>query len=218
MLDSFASYPDIQMEKSDSKEKLILSAARQEFMSKGFAGARMQDIADAAGANKALVHYYYKSKENLFRIIFFEAVEKLVPQLKSLIENKQLSTITKLEGLVDVYMDMLVANPHLPLFVINEMHSNREVRKKGIQHLLHQLPIQDFIYEIRISTQKNEFKSFDPLHLFLNILSMCVYPFVAAPLIQKLVQFSNKEYETFLLERKNHIRIFVKSMVLNYEQ
>ena len=44
------------MEKSDSKEKLILSAARQEFMSKGFAGARMQDIADAAGANKALVH------------------------------------------------------------------------------------------------------------------------------------------------------------------
>lgn len=206
------------MEKSDSKEKLILSAARQEFMSKGFAGARMQDIADAAGANKALVHYYYKSKDNLFRIIFFEAVEKLVPQLKSLIENKQLSTITKLEGLVDVYMDMLVANPHLPLFVINEMHSNREIRKKGIQQLLHQLPIQDFIHEIRISTQKNEFKSFDPLHLFLNILSMCVYPFVAAPLIQKLVQFNNKEYETFLLERKNHIRIFVKSMVLNYEQ
>src|SRR5262245_51487236 len=60
----------VKKKKDQPTEERIITAARKVFLSKGLAGARMQDIADEAGINKALLHYYFRSKEKLFDMIF----------------------------------------------------------------------------------------------------------------------------------------------------
>ena len=62
-------------------EQLILEAAKKVFFNKGFDGARMQEIADVAGINKALLHYYFRSKDKLFEAIFFDAFQQFIPRV-----------------------------------------------------------------------------------------------------------------------------------------
>ena len=68
------------MQRDVSTEQKIREAARKVFQAKGMHGARMQDIADTAGINKALLHYYFRSKDQLFEAIFKEALQQLIPK------------------------------------------------------------------------------------------------------------------------------------------
>jgi TetR/AcrR family transcriptional regulator len=62
-------------------ERKILQAAREVFQRKGLYGARMQEIADAAGINKALLHYYFRNKDKLFDAIFSDVFQNFIPGL-----------------------------------------------------------------------------------------------------------------------------------------
>ncbi len=74
--------------KSDTEEQ-ILKAARKLFENKGFNGARMQEIADEAGINKSLLHYYFRSKEGLFDQIFLEAFKDFWPSIEWIAQNEE---------------------------------------------------------------------------------------------------------------------------------
>src|SRR4029077_761858 len=107
------------MQHDQATEHRILEAARKVFQSKGMHGARMQDIADSAGINKALLHYYFRNKEQLFESIFKEALEKFLPVLRELVES-DFPLGKKIKSFVDGYTDVLLENPFLPAFIIHE--------------------------------------------------------------------------------------------------
>ena len=71
----------------DPRETQILNAAKKVFQKKGMDGARMQEIADEAGINKALLHYYYRSKQQLFEAVFKFAFNLLAPQLNQILND-----------------------------------------------------------------------------------------------------------------------------------
>ena len=104
-------------------ETLILDTARQIFIEKGFDGARMQEIADKAGINKALLHYYYRSKQKLFEAIFDESFKKIIPRIFEFMSSSK-SLEFKIEQFVSSYIDILIENPHLPSFVLHELNRN----------------------------------------------------------------------------------------------
>src|ERR1044071_6846198 len=108
------------MESTDSNtEERILEAAKTAFMKYGLYGARMQDIADAAGINKALLHYYFRSKEKLFETIFIEVVKDFLPRINELFESNK--TVTeKIEMFCAAYIDQIRKTPYLPVFILNE--------------------------------------------------------------------------------------------------
>jgi TetR/AcrR family transcriptional regulator len=108
-----------------STEQLILGAAKKVFVRKGMAGARMQDIADEAGINKALLHYYFRSKEKLFEMIFMEAAAKLFPRINAIFNADQ-SLFEKIESFCEEYISIVMENPYLPLFVLYEINQNPE--------------------------------------------------------------------------------------------
>src|SRR4249920_2351657 len=99
-----------------STEEKILSAAKKVFISRGMAGARMQDIADEAGINKAMLHYYFKNKEKLFEVIFMEAAAQLFPRINEIFFSDY-SLFEKIERFCEEYMAVVMENPYLPLFV-----------------------------------------------------------------------------------------------------
>ena len=107
--------------KNTSTEEKILAAAKTIFIEKGMDGARMQDIADNAGINKALLHYYFKSKEKLFEVIFKEGAEKLFSKINSIL-NSDLPLFEKIRLFSNEYAEIISQNPYLPLFVLNEMN------------------------------------------------------------------------------------------------
>ena len=107
--------------KDGSAEEKILAAAQKVFMTKGMAGARMQDIANEAGINKALLHYYFTDKDKLFEVVFLAEAQKFFPKINAIF-NSDIPLFGKIENFVTEYIDEMQENPFLPWFVMNEIN------------------------------------------------------------------------------------------------
>src|SRR6478672_7495746 len=107
--------------RDQSTEEKILSAARKVFLNKGMDGARMQDIADEAGINKALLHYYFRSKDKLFEQIFMEVASAFLPKIFSILESEQ-TLFEKIELFCSEYISQEIKTPYVPIFILNEIN------------------------------------------------------------------------------------------------
>ncbi|HMO32819.1 MAG TPA: TetR/AcrR family transcriptional regulator [Lacibacter sp.] len=192
-----------------STEEKILAAARQVFLQKGSAGARMQDIADAAGINKALLHYYFRSKEKLFEVIFREAITRLMPRIHEIFDHAELDFFEKIRAFVHAYTGMAMENPYLPLFVLNEMHSNPDVFLATVFPNHKDLPFKKAIAATEEAMKGGEIRTMEPVQLLFNILSLALFPFIARPMFQRVMQVSGKRYDTLLEQRQTEVADFV---------
>ncbi|HHJ49491.1 MAG TPA: TetR/AcrR family transcriptional regulator [Phaeodactylibacter sp.] len=196
------------MDKSDTRQRII-EAARRIFLQKGMAGTRMQEIADAAGINKAMLHYYFRSKEQLFKLVFAEAVKEIFPKVEKALAG-DLPIREKLLAFVRAYISQIREHPFVPLFVIHEL-SNRpteffmEPEKSGAPQKMLQKLMQEIIH----AQQRGEIPDYPPQHLWVNILALSIFPFIARPLIQQLLQMDDKAFERFLEERTAQVARFL---------
>ena len=190
----------------DNTENQILEAAREVFIIKGFEGARMQEIADKAGINKALLHYYFRSKENLFDAVFREVASHLFPAVRQLLDS-ELTIKEKITFFVKIYLKALQENPYIPAFVINTLNTNPErflkyIRQSGINPMLLQKQIDEEVSRGLIRNLRAE-------HLLVNTIAMCLFPFFARPIVQNIFNMTNEEYESYLESRQTEIIDFV---------
>src|SRR5580698_3307924 len=110
--------------KEQSTEEKIKAAARKIFTKKGYAATRTRDIAEQAGLNLALLNYYFRSKEKLFEIVMIEKVQQLLAFMSPVLNNPDTSLHEKIDLITPSYIDMLLKNPDLPMFVLSEIKSN----------------------------------------------------------------------------------------------
>ena len=192
---------------SDSTSERILAVATRVFHQKGMAGARMQDIADEAGINKALLFYYFKTKKDLFSTIFSEALGQFFPRLLSNI-GSDLPLQTKIEHFCAGYIDLMLKNPHLPLFVLNEVNSDpqsfKEMFWKGKEALF-----STFAVQVEKEYKSGRIKQISPADLFINMLSMCIFPFIAQPLWALSTGMDDQQFRIFMEQRKSEIPRFI---------
>jgi AcrR family transcriptional regulator len=194
--------------KDETSEEKILEAARRVFLQKGMAGARMQEIADEAGINKALLHYYFRNKELLFDRIFTQAAGKLFPKIMIILNSDQ-PLFEKIENFIESYIDVMSENPYLPLFVLNEVHRDPENFYKRISGEL-KLPRPDkFLMQIDQEVKLGNIKPVSPLQLFMNIISGTVFPFVAKPLFQMHMSVDEFQFRQFIIQRKTEFSRFI---------
>lgn len=184
-------------------EDLILEAAKKVFIRKGYDGARMQEIADEAGINKALLHYYFRNKDKLFDAIFLDAFAAFIPNISQTLMS-DLPIKEKLLLIIENYIEMLSANPHIPPFILQEINRNPAkiagiMKGNGINPEAIKKVLQK---ETGDKIQKNLLIE----HLMVNLVSMCVFPFVAKPLLLGFI-FDNDEarFREFITERKKII-------------
>jgi len=190
----------------ENTEKQILVAARGVFIAKGYDGARMQEIADQAGINKALLHYYFRSKENLLDAVFSEVAVNLFPAMKQVLEA-ELGIKEKISFFIKIYLTALQENPYIPAFVINTLNTSPErflkhLKKSGLNPGLIQAQIDQEAEQGLIRSIKAE-------HLMVNIIAMCIFPFVARPIVQNIFVLNDEEYGAYLDARQSEITDFV---------
>ncbi|MBN3036008.1 MAG: TetR/AcrR family transcriptional regulator [Bacteroidales bacterium] len=202
------------MESSDvNTEKRIMEAARVVFLRKGMEGSRMQEIADEAGINKALLHYYFRSKERLFEAIFRETLQQAVPDFTSIL-GEDIPIFRKIELFTERYNEMLRRNPLIPGFVIHELNRSPQrvagmIKGSGINPAA-------FIRQILDEIDRGEVRPLNPLHLMVNMIALCVFPFVARPIMQHIF-FDDDEagYNEFISERNEEVASFINNSIRN---
>ena len=196
------------MEKDRNTEQKILEAAEAVFHEKDFAGARMQEIAEQAGINKGLLHYYFKTKDALFEAIFSVALNSILSKILVILEM-DIPLEEKISHMVDQYMTMLLRTPSLPKFVLNELNKNPDrFISKHMNKNAH-AAFNSFVRSVEREAGRGKIKPIDPRQLFTNLLSLLIFPFVGRPLLQSVFGTDHAAFKQLLAERKTHIKEFV---------
>lgn len=198
--------------KKDNTEEKILNAAQTVFTQKGMDGARMQEIADEAGINKALLHYYFRTKQKLFEAIFRKVFQHIFPNINTFIRS-ELPIEEKLGIFVEKYIDLLLKNPFLPIFILKEIHRDPEflasvIKNQGVNP-------QEVFAMFEKEMEAGNIRKMDPRDLLINILAMSIFPIAAKPLM-KVMFFENdkKTYHDFLIKRKETVKEFILNSIL----
>lgn len=186
-------------------EQLIKDTAKRIFLTEGKMSATTQDIADAAGVNRTLLHYYFRSRDVLFNMVFKEALTKLRERLHEVL-GSGLPFKMKVENLVNVFYEELIKSPYLETFIA--LHLNQHPDK--YEEMFTGLPggkerLKNFLKEIQSEMEKGSIAEMKPLNFFINLFALMAYPFVARPIYLKMFDLTDQGYNKILLERKKNI-------------
>ena len=186
-------------------EAKILSAAGEVFRENGKDGAKMQEIADAAGINKAMLHYYFRSKDQLFEKVFTQAAQLFFEKLNRIL-NADKTLFEMIEALCDAYLSMATENPHFPLFIIGESNRNTEgFMKKIFSPKTTKPEFTRFRKLVQAETKQGHIKPVKAEQIIMNILSLCIYPAMARPMMKMGLGLTEKEFVAAMDERKQSI-------------
>lgn len=192
-------------------EEKIFDAATEIFEEKGLAAARMQDIADRACINKALLHYYYRSKEKLFTAVFDKLSEKMFAKFASIFE-KDMPFEEKIRYFFKEHISFLQKNPKLPLFILTEVNREPEL----LQKFLSRINIKN-IKEKMSGDLTGRFPEEAIPHLMVSIISLSVFPIAAEPIIRGILQQEEINYDSFIKERMHVAPELIISALKQYQ-
>ena len=197
----------IKTENTENTETEILIAAKEIFQQKGMAGARMQEIADKAKINKALLHYYYRSKQLLFEAVFKSAFSLLAPQLNKVL-NDDSDLFEKIRKFTENYVSFVIKHPYLPNFVVQELNKNPEFVQK-LRSEKNFPSIEKFKLQVSDAINQGIIKPIEAEQLFINIISLNIFPFIGEPLLMALVNVDKESYNKILENRKTEVAEFI---------
>ena len=196
------------LENINSEEK-ILRAAEQIFLRDGYDGSRMQDIADLAGINKALLHYYFRSKDKLFDKIFEKKSALIFPEMNELL-LQDLPIIELMCLFVERYFKVLLENPYMPLFIIST------INKANNESIIEKLPFElnrKLIMILQKEIEAGTVRRVNSFHFLISVFSMCAFPFMAKPMILKLGDLDDKQFEELMKSRISEIQGYIKMLL-----
>lgn len=197
----------MKKKKEETTEQQILDAAKNVFQSKGMDGARMQEIADKAGINKAMLHYYYRSKQLLFEAVFKQVFSLLAPQLNAIL-NDDSSIEDKIRNFTSNYTSFMMKHPYLPNFIIQELNRNPDFLLKMKDNPA--FPnIEKFKKQVAQEVEKGILKPISAEQLFINIMALNVFPFVAKPLLVAFTNTDDETYKQLIEDRKTEVADFI---------
>jgi len=174
---------------------------------KGYDGSTMQEIANKASINKSLLHYYYRSKDKLFARVFGMVFQLFVPKFTRIFESDD-SLFEKIEAFTEQYIDIILRNPYIPMFVMRELTNNPNRLAEVVKHI--GIRPEKAVQSIQEEIDKGNIIDIMPRQLIVNIISLCIFPFAAKPLI-KAILFENDDdtYGEFLESRKKEVSKFI---------
>jgi AcrR family transcriptional regulator len=204
-------------ERRGATEQRILDAAHAVFLRTGTAGARMQEIAREAGVNSALLHYYFRSKDRLAEAVFHRAAAQLLPAVVGvLVSDRPLAD--KVRAFVAIELDRLSRTPYLPGYIISELAHHPERITQLLSTLTGSTPdtlgrkLRRILgRQINAEVRAGRMRRIAPEQFMVNLLSLCVFPFAARPMIAALMGFDDRAFARFIRERREGLPEFFLS-------
>ena len=194
-----------------STEDKIKKAARKVFLQKGFAATRTRDIAQKADINLALLNYYFRSKEKLFAIIMKESIQTFLKSLVTVFNDERTTFEEKIDRLAAGYIDILTANPDIPLFVLSEIRRDPAgfLSEFGFREMILE---SVFLRQLQDGIRRGHIAPCNPLHYVANLMGLCVFPFVARPMLQALGGLDGDAFNGLMAERRLLIPQWYRAM------
>ena len=197
-------------------ERRIREVAQQLFFEQGYAATSTTQIAKEVGCTQALVHYYYRTKENLFRQIFLEQISAALNVIGRSLANEE-SFDRFIEQAISMYFDALSSNPRLPFFVMEELTNNPERRKylreNFVKNPAYAMLYMQFDARLKQEQQAGHITKIDPFDLMITIASLTVFTFVSLPMFQDLLSQTDEQVQEYVAHRKSEIIRMVKKIL-----
>jgi TetR/AcrR family transcriptional regulator len=190
--------------KESVTEELIIETAKNVFFKQGNIHATTQDIADAAGINRALIHYYFRSREKLFDVVFMEAQKTLLHKMDKVLATDELFS-KKVENFIDVFIEESLEYPYLENFIISEINRSKKDAGISVSKDIANSVLKKFSNEVLIEIKKDTLKVSTPLEFMINLLSLCSFAIIARPMIQYAFDIDDEQYKSFMKDRKRQI-------------
>ncbi len=187
-------------------EQKIIRAATEVFLHRGKDGARMQEIADRAGINKALLHYYFRSKDRLYQKVFETTVKSVFDEfLDAILETED--PVLFIKGFIENYIDALSRRPEMIRFIIWEIDQGGEQIGRMIQSIFSERGFSEIPIPLKIQQAigRGQIRQVDPIQLTLSLIGMCLHPFLAERILEKLFQEISVTSPGFLEARKKEV-------------
>jgi len=192
-------------------EERIKKAALKLFTKKGYAATRTRDISEEAGINLALLNYYYRSKEKLFELVMTEILQNFFRGITQIFNDENTSLEEKIKIFVANYTGLLKQQPDLPLFIFHELRLNPEklASKMGVNQVFRSF----FFKQLTIEMDRKKIVRVHPLHYVINMIGMCLFPFIAAPLLKHIAGVNAKDFEVLIDERITMVPKWMRSVM-----
>lgn len=195
----------------EDTEKKIIKAAREIFIEKGLQGARMQEIADRAGINKALLHYYFRSKDKMFDAVFQDIALEIIPVFSEKLKSED-NIMELMKTFIGFYNSVFLQNPHLPQFFFHEIWQHPDKLAAFIKS--QDIEPAKILEKNKDRIPQSEDTQFFAQHMIANVLGMTLFPHIARPLFQRLFFENNNEmYDKFLSERTDFLMKLIAGAV-----
>ena len=194
-----------------STEEKIKHAALKLFTQKGYAATRTRDISEEAGINLALLNYYFRSKEKLFELVMLEILQNFFRGIAQIFNDEASTVDQKVQMFVNEYTALLIQQPDLPLFIFHELRMKPEkfASKMGVHVIFKSL----FFKQLSQDIARNKVADIHPLHYVINMIGMCVFPFIAAPIFRHAAGVDAKSYSALIEERKTLVPQWMKAIM-----
>lgn len=206
----------MKQNKDMTTEAAIMQAAEHEFLEKGFDRTKTTEIARLAGVTHAMLHYYFRTKENLFNQVFREKLKIMADSFVVIVE-RDLPFLERIRLGIEAHFDYIASNPRLPHFVVHEVIGNQERGELCREILLPAFSgvvehLGDAIYK---EIKKGAIRPVEPLDLILNIVSLNAFVFIASPFVKLLAGVDDKEFTRFLQRRKQqNVELILRELKL----
>ncbi len=186
--------------KDNSTEKLIIDTAKRVYFVEGKLHSTTQDIADAAGVSRTLLHYYFRSKDQLVEQVFKDAMQETNGRLESVM-NSDLPFKKKVEHMIDVFLDQTMRYPYQEVFLITQINS------VGPQICFEEknTKVSTFLKQIETEMDNGNLTRMNPIHFMMNLFSLMMYPMITAPIYKQFFNLSDEQFKDVISERKKLI-------------
>lgn len=191
----------------------IVDTARELFVENGFEGTSVRDIANASGTNVAMVNYYFQSKTGLFEVIFKEAFDILVTRIFAVLGSDR-PVADVVESWINTYYDLLVQYPQIPSFILTAASHNPSTVAGLVESYNPAEVFEHFAGLVERDRGQGLIGEYPAMDIIINIVSLCVFPFVMGPLVRKITGISADRYDEFIHEHKEHVIDFVRNALV----
>jgi len=207
----------MELSTEKSMEQQILETAEKLFLAKGFSAVSTVQIARECGCNQALVHYYYRTKDNLFNTIFEKKFRMFFDSILIKDQAKKLSFTEKIQSIIESHFDLLQANPHLPIMVLSEL-MRRPEQIDMLKSKLQTIPTQLFAElsaEMEVEIQAGRIRRLNIIDLMMSMISLNIALFVSLPAIGIILNLSDDQKKELIGHRREeHVSFVLNSIIL----
>lgn len=186
-------------------ENKIIAVARETFLEKGYAETSMSEIASRVGINRPTLHYYFRTKDKMFQAVLGNIVSAIIPRVFEELINKDKPIAERIEGIINAYYNILLENPHLPLFLIRELNRDADLLIKTVNELNVVETMNKGFISVQEEMKEGKLNDVSLQFAFYNLYGLLFFPFITKGISQKVFNQDQEQFKQMLLDWKQTI-------------